>query len=242
MSFGAAKWRSWAGELRARYARGARRVSPATMTLALERPPAATLLQPVCVRVSFASRHAHYAPTLSFPGVPARELVRETHTDSRHTVRERPATPPSAPAPMTLAAVREEITRLSRFAEIVTERVTTRHAPSTATLIQPILESHSRLLLSAPAAGDATRRIVERARRAEVPPPPTPRTLVTPPAPARTPDEHRANDTRQLSAPRPTPAPFAQPEQTLPLDSIAQYVMQQMDRKLIAHRERMGRI
>lgn len=247
------RWRRWAGDLRRRHARREGRGPFRTMTLAgrasiitgatttvrrtivdLHAPLTVTLL-----RAALAGRTATAAapPSTGVPGAPAAHAGGRTAPALAH---HRPRIEPRAPAPAAPAfAPAPTLPRLRpRLSGPAVDAAPMRRCPVRLVHAPPLRLRAGGIER---AAADLPTRLKARAVREDLPV--RTRTVALQPPVAAVPPSQRpaAADPPPTSSGRP---PWLTPLATAPVvdvEALTNQVVQQLDRRLIAYRERMGR-
>jgi hypothetical protein len=238
------QWMAWSRRQRSRFTARAAAPFGAAMTLLARRFASATILQPVSIRVGWNWRS-------SIAGAPARPLQAAVpRMVSRHTVRERiviggaPRLAMEAPRQDRghVASQNHVAVRLHTASRLHTllRTAALEHATRRTSEHVHVSETHRRFLTAEPLRAAAPRLREAFSRREEGGSQTAPmwtaskaeRTQEA--APRRAAPETRIVE-RAVPAAAPPPAPIN-------VDWIASQVMEQMDRRLVAYRERLGRI
>jgi hypothetical protein len=236
------RWRTWAQRLRDRHARRAQRELPAAMTL-LHRKLPVTLMH-VAVGLPFT---VMVAPRISFASAPHPTAVSVMHARDRE-IAAVPETVPgrvlenraqAAAGEVTAAAVEAAVTR-NYFVRRMTIAAEMARLLRLSRVVQVSESECLKTRSTAAVALEHTTLLRRRFRREE--------SISTMAVRQVRQSVLQRSATHETGSPAPPPertrawaAPPHQP--VLPsLDSITDHVIQQIDRKLVAHRERMGRI
>lgn len=263
MREGMRRWTGFAQAMRARHARIARRHLPSSMTLA--RPRAARVVShafhshpSVSVHVRMPGQTSPSAPAIP-PTVPQPGVIRES---SRQTIRREVVYRERmrlASAPHDSKMSRVDVKRIERAdppAPATPQALTAPPPRWEARMLRPAMAQdvlqrtrrveetvrHLRLAtVAARNAADAARRVVRQASRTEERPAPAPMQLrvaatVAPAIRGEAPEEHMPRHAQPAAAP---PAVAAAP--AINIDTLTTQVMDQIDRRVVAWRERMGK-
>jgi hypothetical protein len=256
------RWIEWARSLRSKHADVARRHQPAAMMLA--RPRSGWMHAPsfhrhnqVWVTVKLAGVASAPAPTA------LRAILRETPAqpvrgERRRREQGQSARPPIKTERAVSRTVREVVRNFSplqdpaktpmRWETGITADSIARQVKVRTRRVEELVRVLRRRTAPSNDGGTAIRRVIQRFTRHEEQPARPPMTL-RPTAPVPVETQHRPEDGRPLpphgdwttSPAFSAPHANANPAMNINIDALTSQVIDQIDRRLVARRERMGR-